>query len=404
MRNDQSGRGVSTRCVRAGHGIDRETGAIRRPIYMNNSYTSTTFTADTVETGDEEMPKAFGYARDGNANQYYLERKLLAVEGGEDCLVVSCGVAANNGTFMTLLSSGDHMICGNPCYYSVHKFLDEHLSRRFGVQLTFVDASDPVNVAAAVKPNTKLIHVETPSNPITRIVDIAAVAEIAKKSGAILTVDNTWATPILQRPLELGADLVIESLTKYINGHGDSLGGAVAGRKDLVDRIRVQGMVRLGTPISPFNAWLIMRGMSTLPLRMKQHCNSAMRIAKHLESHPGIEFVRYPGLESHPQHEIARKQMSDFSGMMNVRLKADDDRHLEFVKALELIIPAVSLGHDESLILYHPLNERDPWYEILKKTTFDAGKGFLRLSVGLEDPEDLIDDIEQAMKVAGVKG
>jgi methionine-gamma-lyase len=404
MRDPYSNHGVATRCVRSGHAVDRETGAIRRPIYMNNSYTSTEFIAESGGSVDGEISKAFGYARDGNANQYYLEQKLLSLEGGEDCLVVSCGVAANNGTFLTLLSAGDHMICSNPCYYSVHKFLKEHLSKRFGVQLTFVDASEPANVRAAVRENTKLIHLETPSNPITKIIDIAAITEISKKHGAILTVDNTWATPILQRPLELGADLAIESLTKYINGHGDSLGGAVAGRKELVDQIRVEGMVRIGQPISPFNAWLIMRGMSTLPLRMKQHCESAMHIASYLESHSGIEFVRYPGLESHPQHHIAEKQMSGFSGMMNFRLKAGDDAQMAFVKALELIIPAVSLGHDESLILYHPLTEQDPWHEILKDTTFDAGKGFLRFSVGLEDPEDLIDDIEQAMKVAGVKG
>jgi cystathionine gamma-synthase/methionine-gamma-lyase len=254
-----------------------------------------------------------------------------------------------------------------------------------------------------VRENTRLIHIETPGNPITRIVDIAAIAEISKKHGAILSVDNTWATPVLQRPLELGADLAIESLSKYINGHGDSLGGAVAGRKDLIELIRTEGSVRMGLPISPFNAWLIMRGMSTLPLRMKRHSESAMQIASHLESHPSIEFVRYPGLESHPEHHVAKKQMSAYSGMMNFRLKGSDEYHQRFVAALKLIIPAVSLGHDESLILFHPLTEQDPWYEILKNTTFDAGEGFLRFSVGLEDPEDLIDDIEQAMNTAGVK-
>ncbi|MBT3274834.1 MAG: aminotransferase class I/II-fold pyridoxal phosphate-dependent enzyme, partial [Spirochaetales bacterium] len=263
MKDPDHNHGLATRCVHAGQAVDEETGAIRRPIYMNNSYASTDFIAEPGDSIEGEVSKSFGYARDGNANQYYLEQKLLSIGGGDDCVVVSCGVAANNGTFLTLLSTSDHMICSNPCYYSVHKFLKEHLSARFGVQVTFVDASDPENVRAAVRENTKLIHLETPSNPITRIIDIAAIAEISKKHGAILTVDNTWATPVLQQPLELGADLVIESLTKYINGHGDSLGGAVAGRKDLVDQIRIEGMVRIGQPISPFNAWLIMRGMAT---------------------------------------------------------------------------------------------------------------------------------------------
>jgi len=402
--------GIATRCVHAGNAIDKETGAIRRPIYMNNSYTSTTFTtgddpAINQETDREsagEPNKAFGYARDGNANQYYLEQKLMAVAGGEDCVVMSCGTAANNGTFMTLLSAGDHMICSNPCYYSVHRFLKDHLSRRFGVQVSFVDAVDLDLVRAAVRKNTKLIHIETPGNPVTKIVDITAVAAIARDAGAIFTVDNTWASPIVQRPLEMGADLVIESLTKYINGHGDSLGGAVMGRADLVDQIRKEGMVRIGQTISPFNAWLIMRGMSTLPMRMAKHSENAMKIAVHLESHPSIEFVRYPGLESHPQHAVASRQMDGYSGMINFRLKGGDERQMEFIKSLKLIIPAVSLGHDESLILYHPLDKTDPWHEILKETAFDAGKGFHRFSVGIEDPEDLIADIEQAIKKCGV--
>ena len=383
----------ATQCVHVGTEIDKETGALRRPIYMNNSYESTSFVASQEGEGP-----VFGYARDGHANQYYLERKLAALEGGEDCLVVACGVAANNGTFLSLLSAGDHVVCANPCYYSVFKFLKDHLSRRLGIPATFVNGTDLDAVRKAIRPNTKIIHIETPSNPITRIIDIAAVSEIAASAGVLLTVDSTWATPLLQRPLELGADLVIHSLTKYINGHGDSLGGAVIGRKELIDRIRVEGMVRMGHPISPFNAWLIMRGMATLPLRMRQHCSSAMKIAEFLESDPAVEFVRYPGLESHPQHELAKRQMSGFSGMINFRIKGDREAHDAFVKHLNLITPAVSIGHDESLILHHPLvKDADPWYEILKETTEDFGKGFLRFSVGLEDPDDLIDDIRQAL-------
>ncbi len=387
---------LATNCVHAGNSIDKETGAIRRPIYMNNSYKSLTFVAG-------EKGSSFGYARDGSANSFYLERKLLAIEGGDDCLVTASGAAAANSVFLTLLSAGDHIICSNPCYYSVHRYLKDHLSKRFGVELTFVNPTDIDSVKNAVKTNTKVIHIESPANPTTMITDIAEVAKIAKKAGAYLTIDNTWATPVLQRPLELGADLVIESLTKYINGHGDSLGGAVIGHQHLIDQIRVEGMVRLGQSISPFNAWLIMRGMSTLPLRMARHCESAMQIAEYLESHPWVEFVRYPGLKSHPQHELATRQMDGYSGMMNFRFKGSDENHLEFLKHLKLLTPAVSLGHDESLIFYHSLTKEDPWYEILKETTTDTGKGFLRFSVGLEDPEDLIMDIEQAITACNLK-
>ncbi|MCL2708882.1 MAG: aminotransferase class I/II-fold pyridoxal phosphate-dependent enzyme, partial [Defluviitaleaceae bacterium] len=364
--------------------------------------------------GDTETPR-FGYARDYNANQYYLERKLIALECGAredenhngaagpakqtemDCLVAGCGTAAINAAFFTLLSAGDHIVCSNPCYYSVHKFLLDHLSGRFGVEVTFADATDPEKIKAAVKPNTKIIHVETPGNPITCIADIAAISAIAKGAGALLTVDGTWASPILQRPLLLGADLVMHSLSKYINGHGDSLGGAVIGRKDLIDRIRVEGCVRLGQPISPFNAWLISRGAATLPLRMAAHCESAMRIAAFLESHPAVLFVRYPGLMSHPQHETAKRQMSGFSGMLNLRLKGGIPAHEKFIGRLRLFLNAVSLGHNESLIVHHRMNKDDPWFPILKETAIDAGEAFMRISVGLEDAEDLIADIEQAI-------
>jgi len=386
--------GVSTRCIHTDNKVDNETKAVIRPIYMNNSYAYGSFVPNSDGSPDDRP--YFGYARDYHANQYYLERRLLALEGGEDCLAVNCGTAANNMVFFSLLSTGDHIVCSNPCYYSVHKFLLDHLAGRFGVQVTFVDATNPDEVEKAVKPNTKIIHIETPGNPVTCICDIAAISKIAKKAGILLTVDSTWATPILQRPIDLGADLVMHSLSKYINGHGDSLGGVVIGRKDLIDIIRVEGNTRLGFPISPFNAWLILRGMATLPLRMRQHCESALAIAEYLESHPAVEFVRYPGLKSHPQHELAKRQMSGFSGMINARLRGGLETHEKFIKNLRLFFNAVSLGHNESLIVHHPLTEADPWYPILKETAIDAGNGFLRLSIGLEDPKDLINDIEQA--------
>jgi methionine-gamma-lyase len=247
---------------------------------------------------------------------------------------------------------------------------------------------------AAIRPNTKLVHIETPANPTLKVSDIRIAAEIAHDAGALLSVDNTFASPYNQRPTELGAEMCVESLTKYINGHGDAMGGAVLGRKSHIDKIRAEAMVNLGGAISPFNAWLIMRGAVTLPLRMKQHNESAMHVAEFLESRREIRFVRYPGLPSHPEHEAAKRQMENgFGGVMAFGLAADHDAHNRFVSRLKIITSAVSLGHDESLIVF--LGENDE-RQYLYPEAFHGG--FFRLSVGLEDAEDIIEDIGQAFQ------
>ena len=243
---------------------------------------------------------------------------------------------------------------------------------------------------------------ETPGNPIVQIADIAAIAEIAHAAGALLVVDSTWSGLTTQRPLELGADVVIHSATKYINGHGDSLGGAVIGPRKLMTEIREYGIVHLGACASPFNAWLIMRGSVTLPMRMQKHCENAQRVAEFLESHPKVRSVRYPGLESHPGRAVAKRQMNGFGGMLNFNLKADMMQHFEFLKRLELITYAVSLGHDQSLIYYLPtefffadwgaMNEAQK-----EKYARIMGDGVFRLSVGIEDAGDIIDDLSRAL-------
>jgi len=249
-------------------------------------------------------------------------------------------------------------------------------------------------VRAAVKLNTRLIHIETPANPTLKISDIRAIADIAHKNGAMLSVDNTFASPYNQRPCELGADFTVESLTKYINGHGDAMGGAVLGAKKLIDKIRAEAMVNLGGVISPFNAWLIMRGAVTLPLRMRQHNESALSVARFLSSHSSsVRFVAYPGLESHRGHATAKEQMhGGFGGVLAFGLNAGHDAHNKFASHLRIITSAVSLGHDESLIVF--LGENDE-RQYLYPDEFHAG--FFRLSVGLEDTADLINDIEQAL-------
>lgn len=386
--------GFQTRAVHTGNDVDGESGAIKRPITMANSYEL------TYDPTDMNWSSAGGnlYTRNGGTNQKYLQEKLASLEGGEDCIALASGVAALSGLFFALLQKGDHVIFSSVTYIAVYRLLNELLNNKFGVETTIVDTSDPANVAAAIRPNTKLIHIETPGNPTLTISDIAAIAEIAHQHRALLSVDNTFFSPYNQRPIELGADFAIESLTKYINGHGDAMGGAIIGRTKYLDLIRAQSQVNLGGVISPFNAWLIMRGSVTLPLRMRQHNENALAVAKWLEKQPGVSFVVYPGLESNPGYETAKKQMSPgFGGVLSFGLKADHDMHNKFVSHLRVITSAVSLGHDESLIVF--LGENDE-RQYLYPSKFH--NGFFRFSVGIEDVEDIIGDLKQALEKVGL--
>jgi methionine-gamma-lyase len=382
--------GFHTRAVHTGNDVDGETGAIKRPIVMGNSYE---LPFDPSELNWSGVDKNI-YTRNGGSNQQYLQEKLASLSGGEDCVVLSSGVAALSGLFFALLKSGDHVVYSNVTYIAVYRLLHELLNTKFNIETTIVDTSDLNAVRAAMRPNTRLIHIETPGNPTLAVSDIRAIAQIAHEGGALLSVDNTFASPYNQRPLELGADFSVESLTKYINGHGDSMGGAVIGKKELLDTVRAQSQVNLGGVISPFNAWLIMRGSVTLPLRMKQHNENALAAARFLASLPCVRFVSYPGLESHRGHRIAVSQMfPGFGGVLSFGLKADHYTHNRFVSNLKLITSAVSLGHDESLIVF--LGEQDERQYLYPEEFHD---GFFRFSVGIEDGEDIIADLEQALK------
>ncbi len=382
--------GFATRAVHTGNDIDQETGAIKRPITMANSYEL------PYDPTDVNWSSAAGnlYTRNGGSNQKYLQERIASLENGEDCVVLASGVAALSGLFFALLKQGDHVIFSSVTYIAVYRLLNELLKDKFSVETSIVDTSDPENVRKAFRPNTKLVHIETPGNPTLTISDIQAIAEITHQHGALLSVDNTFASPYNQRPLELGADFSIESLTKYINGHGDSMGGAITGKKEYLDQIRAQSQVNLGGTISPFNAWLIMRGAVTLPLRMRQHNENALKVAQWLESLDCVSFVAYPGLESNRGHEIAKKQMAPgYGGVLSFGLKADHDTHNQFVRHLNVITSAVSLGHDESLIVF--LGENDERQYLYPE---EFSNGFFRFSVGIEDVEDIIGDIEQALK------
>jgi len=392
---------ITTRCIHAGAGIDKETRALRRPITLGNSYRLYDTVKELPASFDWNNTHQFNYPRSRHPNGRYLEERLASMEGGEDCVVFATGVAAMTGAFFTFLSAGDHLICSRICYIGVHEFLNNHFSKRYGVELSFVDTTRPDEVRKAVRPNTKMIHIETPGNPTTFVSDIRAIAKVARRAGLLLSVDSTYSGLITQAPLTLGADLVMHSLSKYINGHGDGLGGAVIGRKDLITPIRDAASIHLGATISPFNAWLLMRSMETLPLRMARHCENAMKVARFLESHPKVTFVRYPGLKSHPQHAIARKQMTGFSGMLNFGLNTEKALYFKLLERLTIVTHAVSLGHTESLIMFYPQEGNHPELSVLNYPE-DLGGCFLRMSVGLEDADDLIADLKQALDAVPV--
>ncbi len=392
--------GLATRSIHCGEGVDESTKAIRRPIVLANSFELN----DTSETLSESFAwdntHKFNYPRSRHPNQRYLEERLAGMEGGEDCVVFASGIAAVSGMFFTFLNAGDHLISSRICYIGVHGFMVEHFSKRYGVELTLVDTENPEEVRAALRPNTKMIHIETPANPTTIVSDIAAIAAIAKEAGVLLSVDSTFSGMVTQKPFELGADLVVHSLTKYVNGHGDGLGGAVIGPKELMTRIRDAASVYLGGTIGAFNAWLLMRSAVTLPMRMQRHCENGMAVARFLEAHPKVKFIRYPGLESHPQHEIAKKQMSGYGGMINFAIRGSHADCFTFLSKLRVVTHAVCLGHAESLVQFYPQQGNHPELGVLNYPE-DIGEGFFRLSVGLEDAADLIADLGQALDAIG---
>jgi methionine-gamma-lyase len=343
----------------------------------------------------------FVYTRWANPTTQQLEQKLAVLEQTEACVAFASGMAATASVLLSHLSNGDHLIISNTNYPGTAEFARDTLTR-FGVSVTPVDTAGLDNIGNAIQDNTRMIWIETPSNPLLRISDIEDVATLAKQQGALLAVDSTFATPIATRPLQLGADLVMHSLTKYIGGHGDAMGGSVCGRQSLIGSLRGEALVHYGAVISPFNAWLILRGIATLPIRMRSHEQNALKVAAFLEQHPGVEKVIYPGLESHPQHQLARRQMDNFSGMMSFRTAKPKQVAERMMQKLEVIHYAVSLGHHRSLVYLMQTDDLiDSSYRLdgeeLERYRDSAGEGIFRLSIGLEDADDLISDLEQVL-------
>jgi cystathionine gamma-synthase len=394
--------GPETRAVDAGLIIDPATGAIAPSISMsvNNVLMpgDGAFSADGVE---DLAALPYLYARWTNPTVRQLEQRLASIEGGEDALASATGMAAIAGMLLTLLKAGDHLIVSDVCYAGAAE-LTQRVLPDFGVEVTAVNMARLDQVEAAIRPNTRLIHCESPVNPILRLVDLKALSAIAARHGVLTSVDSTFATPVATRPLSLGVDLVIHSLTKFINGHGDALGGAVIGRKELVAQIRGRAGVYLGAALSAQSAWLIMRGIDTLYPRLRMVSETALAVARFLETHPQVERVIYPGLESHPQHDLARRQMDVFGGMIGFRTRDPKTTASRLAERLRVAHYAFSLGHQRSLVVLMDTDEMmASTYRLAGEPLADyrayAGAGLFRLSIGLETPSDIIADLDQAL-------
>ena len=369
---------IETLAVHAGHEVDSATGAVAAPIHL-----STTFERDA----EGNYPSGFIYGRSANPNRQALEAGLAALEGGEEAAAFGSGLAASSAVLQAL-TPGDHVIAPTDVYHGMTKLLRE-VYMRWGLEVSFVDMTMLDAVREAVRPKTKLIWIETPSNPLLKITDIAAVADIAHAANAICACDNTWA-PIVQRPLELGADLVMHSTTKYLGGHSDVTGGAIVvkTKTDFSERVR-EIQTTCGAVPSPFDCWLILRGMRSLPWRMRAHSENALTVATWLADHQRVDAVHYPGLASDAGHEIAALQMNAFSGMLSFEVHGGKEAALGVAAKTQLFVRATSLGGVESLIEHRAsIKGEDP----------RTPQGLLRLSIGLEHPDDLIEDLAQALE------
>ncbi len=394
--------GDMTRAIHAGEQPDPTTGASAPAIHMSSTFVSDSVAGFSAHDLGEDSP--FLYARWSNPTVHMLERKIAALQGTEDCLCTASGMAAAAAIMLTFLSKGDHVVISDVSYAGVAELARETLPR-YGIDVTPVDMSNLEAVAAAIRPNTKLVHVESPVNPIMRLTDIVAVARMAHDAGALVSADATFASPMGLDAVALGVDLVMHSTTKYMGGHGDAVGGAVAGRADLVKQMRLEAGIHHGSVLSPFNAWLIARGAATLPLRMRAHQQGALAVAEWLEAQPSVTRVFYPGLPSHPQHDLARAQMKNYSGMLSFQVgdTATAERlAAQMIEKLKIVHYAVSLGHHRTLIFWMEtagLMESSFKLEgaALESYRAFAGDGIFRMSVGLEDPEDIIADLAQVL-------
>ncbi len=384
---------IDTRVIHAGRHPDQEFGAVATPIYQTSTFAFDSCAQGAARFAGEEQ--GYIYTRMGNPTIAALEQAVSSMEGGAGGLATASGMAASCTCFMTFLGAGAHMV-GTEAVYGPTRVVVERDFSRFGVESTWVDSSDVSAVAAAMRPETKLIFIETPANPTIKITDIEACARIAHDHGAVLVVDNTFASPILQRPLELGADVVMHSVTKFINGHTDVVGGIVVCRNDeLLDRVR-KVLFYLGGTMDPHQAWLVLRGAQTLALRVRASQANAVEVARLLEDHAAVEWVRYPGLESHPQYDLGRRQMDGPGALISFGLRGGYEAGSRLMESVRIPTLAVSLGGIETLI-QHPASMTHAAMSREDREASGISDGLVRLSVGCEDRRDLLDDLRGAL-------
>lgn len=392
--------GLSTRSISAGEDQDSDYQPVAPDMVLSTSFIADYGASFSIEgRHDDALP--FFYTRWGNPTIRQLEEKLAQVEGTEGCVAFGSGMAAVTSLFLFELQAGDRVVMSDVCYAAVSEAAGD-LYPGLGIEIVKVNMADPERLREALTPETKLVYTETPCNPLMRLTDLELVVKEARKVNAKVATDSTFASPAATRPAELGVDYVVHSLTKYINGHGDAMGGAILGTSEAMEQIRKKILIKTGGVISPFNAWLIMRGMATFPLRMKKHTENALAVASMLEKHPAVKKVFYPGLPSHPQFELAQRQMETPSGMLTFQVEEGERAARLMAQQLEVIRYAVSLGHQHSLIYYLPTDEMLESTFILtaeqeKSYREYAGKGIFRLSAGLEDIEDIERDLAHVL-------
>jgi cystathionine gamma-lyase len=375
----------ATRAIHAGQDPDPATGATIVPIYQTSTYT-------------QEAPgvnKGYEYSRTANPTRSALEECVAALEGANYGLAFASGLAATTAT-MSLLSPGDHVVAGDDLYGGTYRLFEKVLPRQNGLDFTYADTTDPASVEKALRPQTRLLWIETPTNPMLTLSDIRALSQMARERGATVVVDNTFASPYFQNPLSLGADIVVHSTTKYMGGHSDVIGGAVAtSNPDFYEKTKFYQNAAGAVP-GPFDSWIVLRGLKTLAVRMRQHAQNALAVAEFLEGHPEVDTVYYPGLPSHPQHELARQQMSGFSGMVSFTLEGGAQAAYSTMRRTKLFHFAESLGGVESLIT-HPATMTHAAIPREQREARGVTDGLMRLSVGIEDKEDLISDLDGAI-------
>lgn len=386
--------GFATRAIHHGYEPMDEQGALTPPLHLTSTFAFESAEAGGAMFAGEQAGHI--YSRISNPTTDLLERRIAVLEGAEAGLATASGMGAITAVLWTFLNPGDELITDRTLYGCTFSFLRHGLAR-FGVNVTHVDLTDPAALAAAISPRTRIVYFETPANPNMRLVDIAAVSAIARAAGARTVVDNTYATPLLTRPVELGADIVVHSATKYLGGHGDLIGGLIAGGAEDLAQVRAIGVKDMtGAVMAPFNAFLILRGLKTLQIRVQRHCATAMQAARLLEAHPAVAVVHYPGLESFGQHDLARRQMPGFGGMIAFELHGGFTAGAAMMNRLTLIRRAVSLGDAESLI-QHPASMTHSTYTPQERREHGIADGLVRLSVGLEDAPDILADLSRAL-------